>query len=39
MKVEMLSGKYKKKQGKVIKVLRKKNEVVVQGINLVIGEV
>lgn len=33
--VEVMRGKDKKKQGKVIKVLRKKNKLVVKGINVV----
>ena len=32
--VEVISGRYKKTQGKVIQVIRKKNQVVVQGVNL-----
>ena len=32
--VEVLSGRYKKQQGKVIKVFRAKNLVVVQGVNM-----
>ena len=32
--VEVNSGKYKKAQGKVLRVLRNKNQVVVQGVNL-----
>ena len=30
----MISGRYKKSQGKVLKVIRAKNQVVVQGVNL-----
>jgi hypothetical protein len=33
--VEMMYGKDKKKQGKVVKVLRKKNKLIVKGINVV----
>merc|ERR1712226_1401275 len=32
--VQVLSGRYKKQQGKVLKVNRQKNTVVVQGINM-----
>ena len=32
--VEILTGRYKKQQGKVLKVYRKKNMVTVQGVNL-----
>ena len=32
--VEVISGRYKKQQGKVKKVVRQKNQVVVQGINM-----
>jgi len=32
--VEMLSGRYAKQQGQVLKVHRKKNQVTVKGINL-----
>lgn len=32
--VEVISGRYKKQQGKVIRVDRKKNQVVVQGVNM-----
>jgi len=33
-RVEMLSGRYKKQQGKVLYVNRKKNQVTVSGVNL-----
>lgn len=33
--VEMMAGEDKRKQGKVLKVLRKKNKLVVKGINVV----
>lgn len=33
--VEMMSGEDKRKQGKVLKVLRKKNKLIVKGINVV----
>ena len=32
--VEVNTGKYNKQQGKVLEVIRKKNQVVVQGVNL-----
>mgnify|MGYP000450973083 FL=1 len=30
----MITGRYKKSQGKVVKVLRKRNQVLVEGVNM-----
>ena len=32
--MEVISGRYKKSQGKVLKVFRKRNQVLVQGVNM-----
>ena len=35
-KVKVLAGKYKGKEGNVIKTLKKDNKVVVEGVNIVL---